>query len=393
MNELKGYRLALILCVPFVWALSNSMLIPILPRVQQSLDISRVQAGLIITALSVPVAIFLPFSGFLSDRYGRINVMSPAIFIYGLGGLMAALAAWYGSYYGLLAARGLQGIGATGTHLLALSLIGDSCKGQRRTKIVGYLEGVNSLGKFASPLIGSALATLIWFAPFFAYPLLCFPLAVGLYFTRPKQAISSSVKLSTYLPKLFTTVWRKKQIILSSLSTALIAVFIWFGNLFFLSETMSERFTVSGFLRGLLLSIPILALAISSVISGRYLKKISPHVLCSLGLIWIALTLVGTLVLPGWFLLYASVALVGVGLGIVLPCLNTLVVGCVTEDERGVLAASYGSVRALGSALGPVSFGLLMQYGDSVALLTAAGLALFGAFIMFMNRPSPQSGA
>ena len=52
-----------LLIIPFAWALSNSMIIPILPQIQTALSITDMQAGLLITALSVPTAIFLPISG------------------------------------------------------------------------------------------------------------------------------------------------------------------------------------------------------------------------------------------------------------------------------------------------------------------------------------------
>lgn len=86
-----------LLIIPFAWALSNSMIIPILPQIQTALSITDVQAGLLITALSVPTAIFLPFSGFLSDHYGRVKIMIPALILYGLGGAAAFCSGILGS--------------------------------------------------------------------------------------------------------------------------------------------------------------------------------------------------------------------------------------------------------------------------------------------------------
>ena len=149
-----------LLIIPFAWALSNSMIIPILPQIQTALSITDVQAGLLITALSVPTAIFLPFSGFLSDHYGRVKIMIPALILYGLGGAAAFCSGILGSYPLMVCARIVQGVGASGTNLLALSYAGDLYTGHDRTLILSYLEAANSTCKLVSPLLGKEAAAL-----------------------------------------------------------------------------------------------------------------------------------------------------------------------------------------------------------------------------------------
>ncbi|HBE76406.1 MAG TPA: MFS transporter, partial [Firmicutes bacterium] len=43
--------------------LGNSMLIPVLPKIQKELHVGLVQVGLLITVFSVPAGIVIPFAG------------------------------------------------------------------------------------------------------------------------------------------------------------------------------------------------------------------------------------------------------------------------------------------------------------------------------------------
>jgi len=181
---------ALLCSVPFVMVLSNSMLIPVLPAIQNALGLTLFRAGIIITAFSIPAGLAIPVGGYLSDRYGRKVVIAPALLIFGLGGLLAGLApVLVGKglqYAAILVSRIIQGIGAGGTYQVAMALTGDIFQTGERSKALGLLEASNGLGKITSPIIGSAAALLVWFAPFFVYPLLALPSAVGVWFLVPE---------------------------------------------------------------------------------------------------------------------------------------------------------------------------------------------------------------
>ena len=78
------------------------------------------------------------------------------------------MAAWMlkNPYPWILVARVVQGIGGGGTYQLAMALAGDIYTGKERSRALGYLEAANGLGKVVAPLLGSATALLVWFAPF-----------------------------------------------------------------------------------------------------------------------------------------------------------------------------------------------------------------------------------
>lgn len=194
--------IAILVTVPFIMVLGNSMLIPVLPAIQKALDLSLLQAGLLITAFSVPAGTTIPFAGMLSDRVGRKIVMGPALIIYGTGGLLAGLAALFfkdQAYPYLIGARIIQGIGAGGTYQLAMALAGDLIQDQERAQVLGLLEAANGLGKVVSPLAGAAIGLISWYMPFFVYGALALPIAFAiLFFVQEAKTKQKGPALADY---------------------------------------------------------------------------------------------------------------------------------------------------------------------------------------------------
>lgn len=160
--------------VPLVMVLGNSMLIPVLPQMKNELGISQFQVSLVITLFSVTAGLIIPVSGFLSDRFGRKAIIIPSLILYGSGGIIAGLAAMLmkgdAAYWVIIASRALQGLGAAGTAPIAMALVGDLYKGGTESKALGLTEASNGAGKVLSPIIGSLIALIAWYAAFFAFP-------------------------------------------------------------------------------------------------------------------------------------------------------------------------------------------------------------------------------
>ena len=95
-------------------------------------------------------------------------------------------------------------------------------------------------------------------------------------------------------------------------------------------------------------------------------------------------------------LYFVAISIVGIGTGMVLPCLNTLVTSSASIKERGLITSFYGSVRFFGVALGPPLYGFLMARGTGLMFWSSAGLSLLGAVLagLFLKAgKSEQQGA
>ena len=192
-------------------------------------------------SFSVPAGLLIPFAGVLSDHVGRKPVMAPALIIYGLGGLLAGLAAVTLSkpYAMILVARVVQGIGAGGTYQLAMALTSDIFTSDERTKALGYLEAANGLGKVLSPILGAAIGLISWYAPFFAYGLLALPIACLVWFLvdEPEDKKPQRQPLSQYIESLRRIFGEKASTLLAAYAAGSIGLFLLFGLLAFLRPT------------------------------------------------------------------------------------------------------------------------------------------------------------
>jgi ACDE family multidrug resistance protein len=180
----KKFMILILSTVPFLMVLGNSMLIPEFPTIRTKLDINSFQVGLLITFFSAPAAVAIPFLGYLSDRVGRKIIIVPGVILYGAGGILSGLASALlkEPYFLILAGRVVQGIGAAGTAPIAMALAGDMFKTRDRSESMGILEAANGMGKVLSPIIGAAVALIVWYALFFSYAFLSLPVALLVWF-------------------------------------------------------------------------------------------------------------------------------------------------------------------------------------------------------------------
>lgn len=396
MKKKTALQFAVLCGVPFVMVLGNSMLIPVLPQMKKAMNLTPFQVGLIVTFFSIPAGLLIPWAGFLSDRYGRKPIMVPALFVYGLGGLICGFAAWLlrQPYYLLLFGRAVQGAGAGGTYQLAMALTGDTFQSNERTKALGLLEAANGLGKVLSPILGSIIALLSWYAPFFAYGLLAFPIALGVWFLVPeKQANLSKDTLAQYWQKL-KEVFRDQAVhLFASYLVGMVALFLLFGVLSYVSDILESTYGIFGLTKGFFLAVPVFSMALTSYLSGLLLcdkqslwKPIIVGAMLAVAAALALLPLFEQLV-PYMIVLF----FLGIGIGIVLPPINSQITGATSTDRRGMITCLYGTVRFFGVAIGPPTFGLAMELGKWPLFLGAAGLAVLAAITALFAITPPAA--
>lgn len=387
--EKSKYALPALAGVPLIMVLGNSLLIPVLPAIQNALNISKVQVSLLITLFSIPAGIVIPLAGFLSDRYGRKVVIIPALITYGLGGVLAGLAAIFmgtNAYSVILAGRVMQGIGAAGTAPIAMALCGDLWQGKARAKSLGVIEASNGMGKVISPVLGALLGTLAWYAAFIFFPAVVIPVVLGLWWLvkEPKKQ-QQPPQLKKYLNSIKEIFMHKAPLLFSAFLAGAAALMILFGVLFFLSDYLESELKMGLILKGAVLAIPVLFMCATSYLTGLFIKK-QVHIMKILvvsGLAIIAGSLALLPLLKNIYLFFVAISAAGIGTGLVLPCLNMLITSSTASEERGMVTSLYGSVRFFGVAFGPPIFGWLMGYGRPVMFWTGTAIAVVAALISF----------
>lgn len=394
----KGLTILAISSIPLILVLGNSMLIPVLPRMKSELDISQFQVSLVISAFSIAAAISIPVLGYLSDRFSRKAIIIPSLILYGIGGLLAGVAsAWFdNSYTWILAGRIMQGMGAAGTAPIAMALTGDLFKGGEQSKVLGLVEASNGFGKVISPIIGSLLALLFWYAAFFAFPVFCLiSVLFTIFFIKEKKSKKEPPPVGKYIKGLASVFKTEGRWLFAAYLTGATCLFTLFGILFYISDILEKDYQIDGVLKGSILAIPLLVMTITSYITGSKIGKKMKlmKTLIILGLLLMTISFASLIFFKKLVPFFAVLAVSSIGTGLVLPCINSFITGSVPTDRRGFVTSLYGSVRFLGVAIGPPVFGSLMAWSRSGMFLVTAGLTLLSALIcmILIHVAKPKS--
>lgn len=399
-NEVYDKRWAIVsmASIPLIMTLGNSMLIPVLPIMEQELDISKLQSSYIISVYSIVAIFLIPIAGFLSDRYGRKKVIIPSLVIAGIGALVAGWASWKinDPFLYIIIGRILQGVGASGTAPIVLPLVGDLFqKDKDISSTLGIIETSNTFGKVLSPILGAVLAGMIWFLPFFAIPIFCLLSVILIIFLvkKPKDE-KKGPSFKEFKQNTKEVFQQHKRWLLSIFVIGAILMFILFGILFYLSSILEEVYDFKGIKKGLYLAVPLAALCLASFITG---KKIKDNIILMKWITFGGIVVAGGAVVAVRFseqFIYLIIVFLicGVGIGAVLPCMDALITESIKKDVRGTITAVYSSARFVGVAGGPPAIALLMKQDLTWMVSLLSILALIAAFLAFKTIKPEADG-
>lgn len=376
--------------IPLVMTLGNSMLIPVLPILEKTVDITSFQSSMIITSYSVAAILLIPVAGYLSDRFGRKIVIIPSLSLALIGGLITAFASWKldNPYFLIIIGRILQGIGAAGAMPIVMPLIGDLYKGddEKTSASLGIIETSNTFGKVLSPILGAVFAAILWFLPFFSISIfsLISIILVAFFVKSPKEK-DSPIAFKDFVQKVKKTLKEDGKWLIVVFLNGIYVMLILFGMLFFLSENLEKAHNIKGIKKGFVLAIPLLMLCIASFITGRKikgeLKTIKKMILISLVMISISIVFVGFLKENLVFLLVVT-SIAGIALGALLPVLDAIITENIRKEERGTVTSFYSSARFIGVAAGPPIMSLLMKNYVNTFYIAACVLGFILLFLV-----------
>lgn len=354
---------------------------PILPTISAELGASAAQTMLLFTSYLLVTAFVMFFAGAIASRLGTKKTLLLGL---GLIVVFAGLCGFSGSVDLMLFFRGGWGLGNALFISTALAAIVGSASGGSASAIMLY-EAALGVGLAVGPLVGGALGSLHWSAPFFGTSVL---MAIGFIaiITLLRSGAADQHKEKVSWVAGFTAL---RNPALRAL--ALTALFYNFG--FFILLAYSP-YPVEAAARaqglefgpqqlGLVFFGWGLAVAISSVL-------IAPRLTRSMGLKRVLYGGFGALVVLFIVFCFEVHSLAGmvtliVISGLVLGILNTALTEAVmdaTDLPRQVASSTYSGMRFLGGAVAPAVAGPVAAAATVWAPYAMAAVSLVVAIVM-----------
>jgi len=376
--------------IPLIMTLGNSMLIPVLPILEDKVGITSFQSSMIITSYSVAAIFLIPVAGYLSDRLGRKIVILPSLILALIGGLIAGFASWKmdDPYAIIIAGRIIQGIGAAGAMPIVLPLVGDLYQDddEKISSTLGIIETSNTFGKVLSPILGSIFASFLWFLPFFSISALSLiSIVLIFFFVKAPKDDDEPLKLKEFLRNTKKVFKEEGKWLYTVFLNGILVMLILFSMLFFLSENLEKVHDIKGIKKGFVLAIPLLLLCIASFISGRKIKgnlrRIKKIIIASLIAMSVSIIFVG-FTSKKLILLLVVTSIVGIAIGALLPALDTIITDNIRKELRGTVSSFYSSARFIGVAAGPPIMSLVMKNYLNASYITAGVLGFILLFVV-----------
>ncbi|MDJ0731339.1 MAG: MFS transporter [Crocosphaera sp.] len=358
-NAVKIYQdvnLQIIIGITLMAVLGSSSIGPTLPSLAEDFDVSPEHIGWVITAFVIPIAIGTPISGILADRYGRKQILVPALLLFAIAGTICALAP---NFRTLIEFRFIQGVGAAPLESLALTLISDLYRGKLLTAAMAFNATSIGLSLAIYPLISGGLTTWGWRYPFLL-PLLAIPLSFLVLFVLrvPQVSQSERFQLTTYVGNIWRSI-NNRQVM--GLLMAVVALFILlFGPYFTYIPLLADaKLGASHFVIGIILASMALSLAFVSSQLALFARSLSEVTLIKASFIVYAVALIITPAIHQVWLLFIPSILFGLAHGMVFPSTQALLGELAPQEYRAGFMAVNATVLSLGQALGPILAGVM----------------------------------
>lgn len=172
--------------------LSIGLLVALLPLIRESLGLSYLQTGLLLSAWTITMGLSQFLGGWLGDRLSRLVVIAVGLGGVGLGTLAIGLSS---AYYPMLAILVIMGIFAGAYHPSAVPLLYSFSDKTRSGKALALHLVGGSIGFAIGPVLGGLISGVLGWR--FAFIILGIPAIVAVplvlnKFRRQKSADSSS---------------------------------------------------------------------------------------------------------------------------------------------------------------------------------------------------------
>ena len=378
----------------FMSSLGLGILSPILPAYVDSYSASSFILGMVFGVYSAARTLFMLPVGILSDRFGRKPFILSGLLLFALVSPLYAIAA---NVYQLMLVRFIQGIAAAMLVPVAMSAIGDLSPRGREGFIMGSFTSAFFAGLGFGPLIGGFMSDRYSMAAAF-YSMGAMSLAAFVFtiFALPSQPAESGGKEAPEVTSSFSKGLNRRFIIMDRPMAGLFffrftrAVgigLVWVIMPLYAVKSLS----LSAFQVGILLSVNTFITTLLQAPLGHLSDRFGHMKTITAGSVFAG----AAVAFIGWArgfddLLYIS-AFLGVSGALIVPAGSALAVSLGRTRGMGRTMGLYNSSLSLGTMLGPVIGGALLDIANvQVVFLSGSMLGLLGLLVLMVMYPTKR---
>jgi multidrug resistance protein len=352
-------KLIVLFVVAFVDMVGIAMVIPLLPYYATDLGVGAVMVGVLISAFSLAQLVCAPAWGRFSDNFGR----RPAILIgLGITALAYGMFAVADSIWLLLAARIVQGLGG-GTIGVVQAYVADVSSDEDRTKSLGWLSAVSSMGAVVGPAIGSVAISMAGRqAPGFAVAVIA--LLVALFAWRylgETEVGEATAQHRAMAPTSGLAAIRRVATNLRDPAARLIwiyalAIGAFYGTVPTMPLLLGDRLGITEHTIGYaIMYLGAMGVVVRSLVLGRMVDRFGEERLSRMGIVLLAggLALLG--VTTSYATLVVSLTLMPLGTAFLFPAVTGQLSKVVAKGERGLYMGVQHTFGGVSRVVFPVS--------------------------------------
>jgi EmrB/QacA subfamily drug resistance transporter len=146
----------IVACALFMQNLDTTIINTALPSIAQSFGENPVRLSLAVTSYLLSLAVFIPISGWIADRYGARSVFRAAIALFTLASILCGLC---NTLVEMTACRVLQGVGGAMMVPVGRLVLLRSIDRSQLVRAISYLTTPAILGPILGPPVGGLITT------------------------------------------------------------------------------------------------------------------------------------------------------------------------------------------------------------------------------------------
>jgi len=398
--------------VAFCVALGFGIVVPAVPLFALQFGVGTTAAGAVVSAFALMRLVSGLAGGRFVDRVGERAALLAGLGVVAVSSLLAGLAV---SYPQLLVLRGVGGIGSAVFTIAATSLLLRVAGAAQRGQTQSLYRGGFLLGGIVGPAFGGAVVGVSLRAPFFLYAgtLLLAALAAGTLLPRPTDPapaapapqVAPGVGEDDGVPHAVVPEPPRTPLATALANPAYRAALA--GNFAVGFSVLGVRSTVVPLLVvqgldlpaawiGVAFTVAALVQAVLLLPAGRAVDQLGRRPTLVAGGLLTAASLVGLAAASGPVTLLLAMTVFAAGAAL-LGVAPAAIVGDVLEGRGGTAVAVWQMASDLGSVVGPLAAGLLVdQASFAVALVVSAAVvavcALLGLAVPAGRPGIPEPG-